>query len=169
MIKTQRFRIDHNGAVEGVGFRPTLAGRGISDYGLHICPRNIECGVDVIVKGEENDIRRFHRDVKSFKLKPEGVDDYLTDDLEGYEGDIDFNLCSTGLTIEQMSKFVDSAKELTDVTQQGFKRMDANFSELGRKFDGLGEKFDGLGVKFDGLSEQFGELVKVMKESLHQK
>ena len=166
MIRTKRFRIEHNGAVSGVGFRPTLAGRGISDYGLHTCPRNVEGGVDVIVKGEEDDIRRFYRDIKNFKLKPVGVEDYLTGELCGYEGEIDFNLCTTGLTVEQMSKFVDSALELTDithglkgVTHHGFKKMDENFTELTKVTHHGFKKMD---ENFTKLTKNFSELTKAI-------
>ena len=138
MIRTKRFRIEHNGDVTGVGFRPTLCGRGISDYGLHVCPRNIGAGlVEVILKGEEEDIKRFHRDVANLKIRPEGVREYLTNELEGYEGEVDFNLCSTGLILEQMGTFVDSAKELTQVTRTGFENQGRKFDDLGRKFDEL--------------------------------
>lgn len=130
----KHFSIKHNGGVTDVGFRPLLVSCGILDYDLQVCPRNLNGGggVDVIVEGNEEDINRFYEGVKEFIIKPKSVreGDYSVTAMEDYAGDVDFNLYRSGLTLNQMARFVDEAKELTKVTGEGFKELTDKMDSL---------------------------------------
>lgn len=128
----KHFSIKHNGGVTDVGFRPLLASCGILDYNLQVCPKNLNGGggISVVVEGSEKEINRFYKGVKEFHIKPDNVEkgSYSVTDITEYAGDVDFDLYRSGLTLSQMTKFVDEAKKLREVTKNGFDNLPKNLA-----------------------------------------